>query len=128
MLQKNIINLHIKCKDWNRWISALFQIIVPFLLQVPSEDKFKRVHVRPISTAELVNGQNIVLSVFGLEQRSKQISTAVGKFKLAEQLDAATDQMQYLITVSSEGGIAQIKMPKTEWDSLTTVGIIEEWA
>jgi hypothetical protein len=45
------------------------------------------VHVKPVATADLIKGQNIVLSVFGLEQRSKQISTAVGKFKLAEQLE-----------------------------------------
>jgi hypothetical protein len=93
---------------------------------VPSEDKIKRLNVKPISTAELIKGQNIVLSVFGMEQRGKQVSTAIGKFKLAEQLDAATDQMQYLITVTGDGGIAQIKMSKKEWDSLTTVGLIEE--
>lgn len=98
----------------------------PFVLQVPSEDKIKRLNVKPISTAELIKGQNIVLSVFGMEQRGKQVSTAIGKFKLAEQLDAATDQMQYLITVTGDGGIAQIKMSKKEWDSLTTVGLIEE--
>lgn len=98
----------------------------PFVLQVPSEDKIKRMNVKPISTAELIKGQNIVLSVFGMEQRGRQVSTAIGKFKLAEQLDAATDQMQYLITVTGDGGIAQIKMPKKEWDSLTTAGLIEE--
>jgi len=98
----------------------------PFVLQVPSEDKIKRLNVKPISTADLIKGQNIVLSVFGMEQRGKQVSTAIGKFKLTEQLDAATDQMQYLITVTGDGGIAQIKMSKKEWDSLTTVGLIEE--
>ena len=98
----------------------------PFILQVPSEDKIKRFNVKPISTAELIKGQNIVLSVFGMEQRGKQVSTAIGKFKLAEQLDAVTDQMQYLITVTGDGGIAQIKMAKKEWDGLTTVGLIEE--
>jgi hypothetical protein len=99
---------------------------IPFVLQIASEDKIKRVHVRPISTVELIKGQNIVLSAFGLEQRGKQVSTAVGKFKLAEQLDAATDQKQYLITVTGDGGIAQIKLSKEIWDSLTTVGLIEE--
>ena len=97
----------------------------PFVLQVPLEDKIKRLNVKPISTADLIKGQNIVLSVFGMEQRGKQVSTAIGKFKLAEQLDAATDQMQYLITVTGDGGIAQIKMSKNEWDSLTSVGLIE---
>jgi hypothetical protein len=97
----------------------------PFVLQVPFEDKIKRLNVKPISTLELIKDQNIVLSVSGMKQRGKQVSTAIGKFKLAEQLDAATDQMQYLITVTGDGGIAQIKMPKKEWDRLTSVGLIE---
>jgi hypothetical protein len=98
----------------------------PFVLQIASEDKIKRVHVKPIPTAELTNGQNIVLSAFGMEQRGKQISTTVGKFKLAEQLNLTTDQMQYLITVTGEDGIAQIKLSKEDWDSLTTVGLIDQ--
>jgi hypothetical protein len=97
----------------------------PFVLQVPFEGKIKRLNVRPISPAQLITGQNIVLSVFGIEQRGKQVSTAIGKFKLAEQLDAATDQIRYLITVTGDSGIAQIKMSKNEWDSLNSVGIIE---
>lgn len=98
----------------------------PFVLRLVSGSKSSRVRVRPVPTADLVAGQRVVLASASLQLRSAPVSAVAGTLSMSTRTDAVTEESFVMISVNGVGGLAQAKMSATDWNSLKSVGIVED--
>jgi hypothetical protein len=98
----------------------------PFVLRVINGSKVVRVRVRPVPSADLVAGQRVVMACPSLQLRGSPVSAVTGVFAISERIDAATDESFVLVSIKGEGGLAQARLSKAEWQSLMTIGQIED--
>jgi hypothetical protein len=61
-----------------------------------------------------------------LRLRGAAVTTMVGNFSISTLTDAVTDEPFILVSVNGEGGLAQAKMPAADWNSLKSIGLIED--
>jgi len=97
-----------------------------FTLRLSGGRKISRVRVRPVPSAELVDGQRVVLASPSLKLRGAKISAVVGIFSMSTRTDAVTEEPLVIISVKSDGGLAQAKMPAADWNTLKSVGLLED--
>jgi hypothetical protein len=98
----------------------------PFVLRLIVGSRSNRVRVRPVPTADLVDGQRVVLTSALLQLRGLPVSAVTGTLKISARIDAVTEEPFVNISVNGNGGLAQAKMSAADWNSLKSVGIIED--
>jgi len=98
----------------------------PFILRLTTGSKVSRVRVRPVSSTDLKSGNRIVMVSPFLRLRGAAVTTMVGNFSISTLTDAVTDEPFILVSVNGEGGLAQAKMPAADWNSLKSIGLIED--
>jgi hypothetical protein len=98
----------------------------PFLLRLITGSKVTRVRVRPVPSADIKAGQRVVVASPFLSLRSAAVSVVAGIFSISKLTDAFTDEPFILVSINGEGGLAQAKMPAAEWNSLKSIGLIED--
>jgi hypothetical protein len=98
----------------------------PFVLRLVTGSKSSRVRVRPVPSTELLAGQRVVMASSSIQLRGAPVSAVAGTFSMSTRTDAVTDEPFVLISVNSDGGLAQAKMSAADWNSLKSLGIIED--
>lgn len=99
----------------------------PFMLRLVTGAKSSRVRVRPVPSADLVPGQRVVIVSSLLHLRGASVSAVAGIFNMSTRIDAVTEEPFVIISVNGEGGLAQAKMSAADWNSLKSVGLIEDF-
>lgn len=99
---------------------------VPFMLRLVAGTKTSRVRVRPVPSADLMAGQRVVMASSSLQLRGAPISAVAGIFSMNTRTDAVTEEPFVIISVNGDGGLAQARMSVADWDSLKSVGLVED--
>ena len=98
----------------------------PFMLRLITGSKVNRVRVKPVAGSDLKPGQSVVLASPFLRLRGAPVSIVAGSFSISTLIDAVTEEPFILVSVNGEGGLAQAKMPAADWNSLKSIGLIED--
>ena len=98
----------------------------PFMLRLVAGTKTSRVRVRPVPSADLVAGQRVVMASSSLQLRGAPVSAVAGIFSMSNRTDAVTEEPFVIISVNGDGGLAQAKMSAADWNSLKSVGLVED--
>jgi hypothetical protein len=98
----------------------------PFMLRLITGSKVNRVRVKPVAGSDLKAGQRVVLASPFLRLRGAPVSIVAGSFSISTLIDAVTEEPFILVSVNGEGGLAQAKMPAAVWNSLKSIGLIED--
>jgi hypothetical protein len=98
----------------------------PFMLRLITGSKVYRVRVKPVAGSDLKAGQRVVIASHFLRLRGAPVSIVAGSFSISTLIDAVTEEPFILVSVNGEGGLAQAKMPAADWNSLKSIGLIED--
>jgi hypothetical protein len=79
-----------------------------------------------VPSADIKAGQRVVVASPFLHLRSAAVSVVAGIFSISTLTDAVTEEPFILVSINGEGGLAQAKMPAADWNSLKSIGLIED--
>lgn len=98
----------------------------PFDLAVDGTMHGARLRVSPTTTGSVDESRRIVITCPGLERGGTTIPGAIGKLRADERIDSSTGEAYVAITIRTPEGIARARMTPQQWETLETIGIVED--
>jgi len=98
----------------------------PFILNLGNFARATLVKVTPVQSASLRNGQRAVIVCPMMQRRGAAAPVVTGVLAISERIDAVTEERFVLVSVKSNGGLAQVRLSAEEWSALKTVGLLED--
>ena len=96
-----------------------------FVLRQGTGTDAKRMRVTPAPALGVSDGDEIVMASPLLTLRGKPVPAAIGKLRLDRRTDAASGEAYVMVTLRGPDGLAQARMSEDEWNSLTTLGLVQ---
>jgi hypothetical protein len=97
-----------------------------FIVRLGTQPRARRIRVTPVSTADLVIGEQVILAAAALRLHGEGIPAAIGKLGIESRSDASSGKHYLIVSVRGDRGVAQARFSEPEWKNLTSVGRIED--
>jgi len=98
---------------------------VPFIVRLGTRANSGRIRVTPVSTADLEVGESVLLAAPALRLRGAVIPAVIGKLGIESRSDASSGEHYVLVSVRGDAGVALARLSEAEWNSLRSVGRVE---
>ncbi|MCB1810599.1 MAG: N-6 DNA methylase [Candidatus Competibacteraceae bacterium] len=98
----------------------------PFVLRLGSTKDAHELRVKPTATSEIKPTDTVVLASPNLQRHGEPIGAAIGQLRVESRTDANDGSKYVLVLLRGDDGLAQARFSEDEWQSLTTIGVVDE--
>lgn len=99
---------------------------VPFIVRLGTSSNSARVRVTPVPSIDVQAGARVVFGSSALQLHGTSVPAVMGPIGIEARTDATSGESYVLISVRTDGGIAQARLPEEAWKTLTTIGVVED--
>jgi hypothetical protein len=99
-----------------------------FRLRLDANADTKELYVRPTPTSTLDPADTVVLASPQLQRQGSPVLAAIGRLRVESRTDADDGSAYMLVSVRGDDGLVQARFSEAEWQSLKTIGVVEDGA
>lgn len=98
----------------------------PFMVRLGTAPEAALVRVTPVPTADVRAADRVLVASPALRLRGAAAPAVIGTIGIESRTDASSGVTYILISVRSESGVAQARFSPEEWQSLSTIGVVQD--
>jgi hypothetical protein len=98
----------------------------PFVLHLAGADSTAAVRVTPTRTDAIDDSQRVVVACPGLTRSGQDVPAAIGTLRVDRRVDADSGEESVLLVLKGSDGVARARLRPEDWESLATIGIVED--
>jgi len=100
----------------------------PFRLRLDASADTKELYVRPTLTSTIDPADTVVLASPQLQRQGSPVLAAIGRLRVEPRTDADDGSAYMLVSLRGDDGLVQARFSEAEWQSLKTIGVVEDGA